>query len=110
MPAEPARSRAQRVRRVDGAIDEKPRGRTEDVCEDAPAFELDNLAVPSPDQLVREVVFTVSQQPRRAPLEVRQENGPILFSNDLAKLFHQSSRRLVDPNVDLAAAGETHAE
>ena len=45
VPAERARRRAERVGRVDGAVDEQPRRRSEDIREDASAPWLDDLAV-----------------------------------------------------------------
>ena len=62
MPAEPTRSRTQRIRRVDGAVDEEPRRRSEDVGEDAVALELDDPAVSSPDQLVGDGILTVTNE------------------------------------------------
>ncbi len=110
VPTDPSGRRTEGVGRVDRSVDEEPRGRTVDVCEETPSVELDDLALAGSDQLGRDVVVAVEHEPLAAVVEVDEEDGATLVARDLRELSEQVCIGLVDPDVDLAPARKSDAE
>jgi hypothetical protein len=109
-PADVARCCAQRIGRVHGAVDQHPRRRAEDIREQAPSVQLDHLAVTGADQLVGDVVVPIGHEPFAAVVQVDEEDGTALLPRDVRELLQERGVGLVDPDVDLPAAGEPDAE
>src|SRR5205807_7920436 len=103
-PADTSSRCAERLGRVDGAVDEQPWGRAEHVREDTPPLELDDAAVAAPDQLVGAWIVTAQNQALRGVLEIGQDDRATVLADDLRQPLEQRRLGLVDPDVDLAAA------
>jgi len=82
----------------------------EDVREHTPSIELDDAAVSAAHELVRLRILTVTNEPQGSIVESGQEDRTFLRPDDLRELRKQSRIRLVDPDVDLAAARQAHAQ
>src|SRR5207237_191421 len=89
VPAESVRGCAERVGRIDRAVDEQSWRGPEHVGENARAFELDDFAVPAPDQLVRDLVLAVANEALCACIEVDQSNGATFATHDPGELFEE---------------------
>src|SRR5919201_541442 len=109
-PADRTGGGAERVGRVDRPVDEEARRRSEHVREHAPSLQLGDLAVAGADQLVGDVVFPFEHEPLASVLEVDEEDRPPVFAGDVGDTAEEVRIGLVDPDVDLAAAGQADAE
>ena len=75
-----------------------------------PALELDDPAVAPTDQLVPLLVLAVENEPLHAALEVGEHDRAGVPANDVGQALEQLGIRFVDPDVDLAAAGEADTQ
>src|SRR5205823_5929246 len=82
----------------------------EDVGEEAPGVDLDHTAVSAADQLVGALAFALADEARTTPVEIREQNRASVGANDVLELRQQLRLRLVDPDVDLAAARKPGAQ